>query len=84
MKYIEEEIDIRVESLKNEVDECGLQLKERLRELKLEANKYRTVIVIVVEYLGVRLKEHILKQHTQNSRRVRVRLIILQISHVLF
>ena len=75
MKYIEEEIDIRVESLKNEVDECGLQLKERLRELKLEANKYRTVIVIVVEYLGVRLKEHILKQHTQNSRRVRVRLI---------
>ena len=64
MKYIEEEIDIRVESLKNEVDECGLQLKERLRKLKKEANKYITVIVIVVEYLGVRLKEHILKQHT--------------------
>ena len=59
MKYIEEEIDIRVESLKNEVDECGLQLKERLRKLKKEANKYITVIVIVIEYLGVRLKEHI-------------------------
>ena len=36
MKYIEEEIDIRVESLKNEVEEVGKEFKKKLNKLKKE------------------------------------------------
>lgn len=32
----EEEIYIRVESIKNEIEEAGMRLKERLREMKQE------------------------------------------------
>ena len=40
MKYIEEEIDIRVESIKIEVEEVGEKLKEKLKEMKKDILKY--------------------------------------------
>ena len=39
MKYIEDEIDIRVESIKCEVEEAGMKVKEKLRQMKKEADK---------------------------------------------
>ena len=42
MKYIEEEIDIRVESIKTEVEEAATRLKDELKEMKKKALKYST------------------------------------------
>ena len=38
-KFIEEEIDIRVESLKNEIEKSGEELKEKLNKIK---NEFKT------------------------------------------
>ena len=37
MKYIAEEIDIRVESVKNQVVELGEKMKEKVKDVKIEA-----------------------------------------------
>ena len=39
LKYIEEEIDIRVESLIIQVTELGDRMKEKLKKVKIEALK---------------------------------------------
>ena len=52
MKFIEEEIDIRVESIKNEIEKAGQELKGRLNKMKNEFKKYqkKTIIKIVFHF----------------------------------
>ena len=51
IKFIEEEIDIRVESIKYELEQEGEKLKNKLRNMKKEIITYEWTNFVWINYL---------------------------------